>query len=147
MRCVAHSASSACTWASQDVKSKDILKSVHVTISSCINTCTDICRQVRPFVISCTRFDTVAPNDFLKPLWSSLGVHDHMLAEMTFVCPMYEPEAQVLHVNRDLESTAGWVDRVAAVVLLGIRLREWSETRWACVGKRLRMLVLALCVG
>ena len=76
-----------------------------------------------------------------------MDIKEDNLNELLTVNPLYDPATKTLHVNKDLQGDPKWHARVTAAVLFRLRFQKFSDTRWAAVGARLRMLTLALSVG
>ena len=75
------------------------------------------------------------------------GVGKDVVKDVAAVNPRYDPTTKLLHVSPHLAHVLDWLDRVASVVTYCVRFREFSETRWAAVGARFRLICLALLVG
>jgi hypothetical protein len=148
MRCVLHIGSSSVKWGLSGWLSEDILDDCHLVIKSLRNSSDPLQRHVDDFVYSVVRYeDSSEDHDSRSSFWTALGVPPAMLDFVMSVDPRFDLQANVLRVNRALEHAEGGVARVCSVVSFFLSWRNWSDTRWAGVGKSSRLLVSSLFVG
>ena len=76
-----------------------------------------------------------------------LDQNDAAVEQVMLVDPHWDPARGKLCVRSDLEIRSDRAQVIASVIAYLLQWRNWSETRWAGVGKAGRLMVGSMAVG
>ena len=146
--CIAHSCSLALKWGLKImVCEKDMLDSVHISLSSLLRASAGIHQAVPQFIVSSVAYDRAPPEDpaEIEHLWAFLEVDPNSLELFVAVNPYWD--GKVLHVSAALLSGPDPIGAVTTVLRYCLAWVDFSETRWTKVGLAGRLYIRSLLVG
>ena len=147
-RCVLHSASSSIKWALSSFSSQQLLDDLHLSTKSCSNSSHALHGCVPSFVLQHIGYrDSEHSPEERTIWWSALGIPAVLIVWVLRVDPRWDRVALKLWVCSAVQDSSEGVDLVHDVLLLMLRWRDFSDTRWAGVGPSTRRLILSLAVG
>jgi len=149
IKCMLHGGHNSVHWGLLHWCAKEVSDAAHIATASLNNTSSAIHARMDLFMIQFLIFEDAvdATRDDVKVYWKTLDIRESMLDLFVQVDPRWDEARQRLLVSAHVEQDPECWEKCSLVIGVCRRWLNWTDTRWASIGRAGRFFTRSLATG